>query len=282
MPAGYNQERSAGAGRFIDVFWPGIQIFSAQNTVVNPSTIPAQIRGGDAPLGNTIGQIISGSGPCQVEHFPLYRGRPALVCRPGTGAAGTGIQVFFDPMAVAPVIGAAATQLDESDTDQMLCYRAYGILQIEPPDSFNVSTGLSWSAPNAGDYNISNGAAGFMFAISATGEIVFVRRDGIGGAVVVDALDGVLGAGVLWRSYEVRIIGAKPSHNSLLKVYINGKLLRTYDWITNGLCNCVSNVGTYGLKMSVQSRGAGVNGANTGVAINRLHASWAPTESDLL
>jgi hypothetical protein len=273
--------RSAGAGRFADVFWPGITAWLSQNTVVNPSGIPAQIRNGGAPLGNTIGQIIQGgSVGAQTEYFPLYRGRNALVMRPGTGPDGSGYQATFDPLSVLPVIGAKTQQLDASTTDQMLCYRAYGILQIEAPDTFSFPTGLSWSAPNAGSYNLGDGASGFMFSITNTGVINFTRRAAIAGAVVTEAV--YTGSPTLWNSYEIRILGATPSRNSLLKVYVNGILRKTYDWVTDNLCNCVSNVGGYQLKMSVQARGPGVNGANGGVAINRLHASWAPTEADLL
>lgn len=272
-----------GSGRSYDVRWPQFNAYLSTNTVVNLGGVGCLNRMGQFPQINTSTQGLTGIG-AQATYFTLYRGRQALVLRPGTGGIGTGIYTKIDAMAMLPHVSTALEENDQSDTDDMSCWRCYAYLQFEPQPTYQVgATGIFWSAANVGSFGLDNGAGGFGFTQTDANTIEFIRRQVTNVGVITRQVVFFDPNGLTkWNCYEIRIIGSKAGRGQRLKAFINGVLVAEFDWTADGIGNPLHSNLEYYYATTLHARGAGGGGGNAGMGVNRVQMMTAPTEELLL
>lgn len=276
-----------GSARSIDIWWPGFtSVLPTNGGAVGIGIVTLGRQGQNSPtVNNTQSQGLSGVGSSVVAATGTgWNGRGAVRLHPGTGGAGTGAQVTLDAMTINPNVGAAATNGDDSKTDDFACWRCFGVLSFGANNAFGATdeTGICWSAHNVGNYGVRQGAAGWGFFQTALDEISFIRRSLPGGGVLssvvvrktsdVDLLK--------WNSYEMRLIGATPGGNARLLALINARLVASFDWVNDGLPTPQASNGTYGFVTTLLGRGPSATA--TGLSVNRVRFVAGPTEASLI
>lgn len=271
-----------GAARVYDATWPALLTPAGGFNVAigTPAFITRQGAGAPA-AGNssTSAGTVVWSGNVTPDG---YRGRHGAIFRPGVGAPGTGALQTLDAMVMLPAVGTKNYVGDASDTDDWSCWRCFAMMAIEDQPSYAADSGILWASHNVGNYDITAGfASGFGFSQTASGQMSFIRRQGVGGPFTATVVRnaGDLGA---WHSYEVRVIGAKPTTNALLKVFIDGLQVLSLDWVTDALPMPLASNGTWGYQTVLTAHGAGVGGGNAGFCVNRVRFMVGPTEQSLL
>lgn len=277
-----------GAARTYSVTWPGV-IQTRPATGTNVGQAPNMTRqGSQAPLGAiTSAQQFTGVGSSITWGTNItataYLGRAAVIFRPGTAAPPTGAVQQMDALVMTPTWGAKTDQTDSSATDDYACWRLVTVLSFQPQPSYVADNGVTAVCLNAGSYDIISGfASGFGFIQTADQEVSFVRRSVNAGGLLTKT---PIISGVdlqKWRTYELRIIGATPAKNAILKVFVNGNIVLTLDWVTDALPSPVHSNGTYGFQVCGVAHCAGVGGGNAGFALNTASMMVGPTEASLL
>lgn len=279
-----------GAARIYDVTWPasGLGLIPANGTNVGlPGFIGRQNAGAPA-VGNSSSQQLSGSGATVKWATGAagegYIGRAAVVLRPGTGAPGTGAVQTMDAMYITPTIGPSSGQGDNSATDDWAVWRCFAIMAFNTfQDSYAFDTGITWLCNNAATFEIGGGVcSGFGFVQKGPNLVQFVINQ-INGAAN-PRFTTVLATAAIgnWNTYEIRVIGATPTKNAVLKVLLNGKQVVAFDWVTDSLPTPIAGNGVYGFGTTLVAHGAGPSGgAATGVFFNRVRFMVGPTEQSV-
>lgn len=277
---------ASGAGRSLDLMWPGIMGAWGANGAAMGVAIGGRGRPDAAAVGSSAGTAAGGG---QIRSVTQWNGRAALQCYPGAvGGAFSGISPDF--MGLNPAIGAAA--VNGYAEDPYACYRLLAILSFAAGNSMLAETGWVFSAHNAGDVRIAGGASGFGFIQTAAGEISFTRRAGIGGAggavTTIPVLQGTAATLQNWHLYEMRVIGATSRANAKLRAFLDGVPLNllgangssSLDWIDDNLAIPQASNGIYGLVCSFEAWGAAA--AANGLMLHRAWFQAAPNEGALL
>lgn len=271
-----------GAQRTLDITWPGILGLRPNNGSAVGAIAHMTRQGAGQPLQNTSGVALIGAGSAfQWGTGTGYLGRAAGVLRPGHGAPPVGMNVQLDPMVLTPTFGPSTNQNDGSQTDDWACWRCYGILSFQPQVSYAADMGMVWVCLNAGNSDLTNGAKGFGFLQTSDTQISFSIAPALGGGIGTTSVV-FTGNVQLWNTYEIRIIGATPANNAVLKVFVNGRRVISYDWVTAGLPDPQHSNLQYGFLTMLNAHASGVGGDASGFAINKARFIVGPTEASLL
>ncbi len=285
----------AGAGRSLDLMWPGLLDTLGVNGTAVSNAVNMVGRPGGVSLGAQF-QTVSGVGSAIAYATGTgFNGRGAVQLIPGTGGANTGAKVQLT-WGLNPSLGGASVNgyLNSALTDPYACYRLVSLLSFGANNNTAVTneTGWVYSAHNVGDHTIRpGGACGFGFIQTAADTVSFVRRAGVsgaGGVVTVVPVIQSSAAGILnWHCYEIRIIGATSAQNAQLKAFVDGQQVNlqgvngpALDWIADSLPTPLASNGVYGFQCAFHGRGPGVGAS--GLAIYRTFYQTAPVEAALV
>lgn len=276
----------AGAGRSLDLTWPDyLGPMPANGSAIPIGRVSLGRQGMNTPtVSNTQSQSLTGvASAVSAATGTGFNGRGGVQLLPGTGANGTGPQIQLGPMTIMPNFGAAAVNTDQSLTDDFACWRCFVIAAFGLNNSFGFDVGPQWTAANVGANGIIAGAAGFGFCQTAAGDVSFIRRAVAGVAPVTSTviLSTTANSLVLWRTYEIRIVGATPTNNAQLKVLINGNRVLTLDWVNDGIGSPLASTGVFGYITTLSALCANAGGPG-GMVVQRVRFMAGPTESSLL
>lgn len=279
-----------GAGRSYDVSWPDyLGVMPINGGAVGTGRVVWGRQGGNTPsagIGNNVSQSNTGVGGTPGFFAATgtgWNGRGAIQLVPGnTFGLNAGVRCSLDAMTIFPNFGAAAVNGDISATDDFACWRCFAILSFPVTNGYGSDLGIEWTAGNVGNPQIvGGGACGFGFQQTAADTISFVRRPSIGGALTSTVVRQTSNVDLLnWNTYEIRVIGATPARNALLKVLINGQRVLTLDWVNDNLGAPLASNGLFGYVTGLMALSGGVG--SQGLVVNRVRFHAAPTETALL
>jgi hypothetical protein len=279
-----------GAGRSLDLSWPDyISVMPINGGAVGTGRVAWGRQGANTPsaaIGNNQSQSDTGVGGTHGFFAATgtgWNGRGAIQLSPGTTfGVNAGVRNSLDAMTLFPNFGAAAVNGDASATDDFACWRCFAIISFPATNFFGSDLGIEWTAANAGNPQlVGGGACGFGFQQTAIDTVSFIRRPAIAGALTTTAVRVTSQADLLnWNTYEIRVIGATPNTNAILKVLINGRRVLTLDWVTDVLGAPLASNGLFGYVtgLMAMSGGAGAQG----LVVNRVRFMAGPTEASLL
>lgn len=280
-----------GAGRSLSIYWPDYLSVMPANGAAIPIGRVAWGRQGyttpSAGVGNNQSQSNTGVGGTPGFFSATgtgFNGRGAVQLMPGnTFGVNAGVRLSLDAMTIFPNYGAAAVNGDQSATDDFACWRCYAVMAFAGgTNGLGSDLGIEWTASNVGNPQlVGGGACGFGFQQTAVDTVSFIRRPAIAGALTTTAVRVTTAADLLsWNSYEIRIIGATPARNAVLKVLINGRSVLSLDWVTDVLGAPLASTGVYGYVTGLMALCGGA--AAPGLVVNRVGFMAGPTEASLL
>lgn len=272
-----------GAGRMLDVTWPGILSLRPGNGTNIGALGSFTRQGSQAPINNTTAQSATGvASSIQWGTGTGYFGRSACLFKPGTGAPGLGAAQSMDPMVITPSFAPAANQSDASDTDDFRCFRLFAVMSFQPQPSYAGDTGFTCVALNAGNMDLTTSAKGFGICQKAANQVSFIMAPALAGGLTINT-PIFTGDVAVWRTYELRVLGATPSSNAKVKVFVNGTQVVQFDWVNDGFPDPLHSNGSYGFQTYIVAHGGGVGGAGAaGLALDHIRFIVGPTEASLL
>ncbi len=280
MPEAIASQLSAGAGRLIDLRWPGSPIFRK-----NSINVPAQIynrAGVSVDVAN-----LQDLGNANFGWVADWVGRSGAFIGATAGAAPSGAQWVFQPMVVNAGLRALGTNPPNlAGLDQKGAYRvamlASSIINTGALAA-NVDKGLELCCAGGATFDDGQlcrlGTPGIGFRFNALDRVEAVIRGVQAGPLQRVDLTPTNYFSTDWHYYELRVIGARGVTDAVAKWYIDGQQVFAQSW---GPGNVMPETNAVGPVSGFKTFLPGNGGVGEGYLVEELDFHCSKDELNLL